>query len=525
MIVDRPMSANLAGVILAPLVVGAALIYASTRKPALPESESNVKSDFDISIWTNAIKKIASTVASGIGDGAKAVASGIGTGSKAFASGIGTGIKVIGKGTLYTVGGVVALGTGITGALLYGLAKPYRLFINNPGPQTVALRGFLLTLAQVLYVNPDDVPPELVLQILQIIIREPALNENLLDDIKRLFVDFGVSIEGIIEIGTNELYNAPLVLRPGSIVKLEGYNVVALMKYDETIIHIEKIKGSFDSPPQSQDEPLLPEPSFIDKVKSYAIENITDRLPSNSSIRTKIISALSNPESNNPNAARFVLYERIPKPITDSINNKYFNENNIFLNNHDAQVVLIKKAADNIYGTDGLLSSVTNTYKRKSQTATPINLPPLVGGNNKNKQCMQSGGRNINSAKQQETFSSIVHTYLPLYVIKVVRVMLYQHLAREQPLGPFSWKWLAADVMLTIIVYALLSGAHCIPHMSLVTVLTDASFGMIVISCAAILMNILQSDEAHETSAVAIRIDRIMAHATPWIIAVPVVLN
>jgi len=115
----------------------------------------------------------------------------------------------------------------------------------------------------------------------------------------------------------------------------------------------------------------------------------------------------------------------------------------------------------------------------------------------------------------------VAYSYVPLYIIKVSRIALYLHLANDQPMGPFSWRWLLADVVFTLIIHALLVGAGAMSWAP-GDVLTDASFGMIVVTCATLIMNMSQSDAVLDDVYAGVRIDRIVANAVPWIMLVPV---
>jgi hypothetical protein len=124
------------------------------------------------------------------------------------------------------------------------------------------------------------------------------------------------------------------------------------------------------------------------------------------------------------------------------------------------------------------------------------------------------------SIKEQALLDTL-YAYLPLYIIKTIRVLLYQHLAKDRPLGSFSWRWLVVDIILTLIVYGALVGTG-VSNLTLEAVLTDAGFGIIVITCLTVIMNMMQSDEVAGSPEAAAEIDGIIAVASPWILLVPV---
>jgi hypothetical protein len=209
---------------------------------------------------------------------------------------------------------------------------------------------------------------------------------------------------------------------------------------------------------------------------------------------------------------RFILYANTN--LIDSLKT-YFIEP--FVNDHKIQEKLIKEAVNRLRGTN---STNFNNAWRLTEKSSIIHMPPQPPAQAGGSRLKSKPKSHITPYQKQALIAKSISTYLPIYIIKGARIALYQHLAATQALGSFSWKWLLADLILTIIVYTILSSIKYMP-MSLELVLTDTSFGMIIISCATIGMNVLQPDTAHDNPATAIRIDNIVSYASPWILAIP----
>jgi hypothetical protein len=531
------MSARIAGFILAPLVVGAAIIYSSTRPPSLLLPEVNGRQTSDFNINTAALSALFTSVVGSIKNGAGIIGKGIIKGAKYTAIGIGGAVA----GSIGIGGTVVAgIGAGVTDLVV----GTYNIAQNDPGPQTVAMRAFMLALARVLYVNPDDVPPELIVKILQIKLNPTNANINdAINNMCALLTEFGTDLTGVFKMAINDNFNNesyPLLLLHGPVKNIPNYTIVAYLgdnyveigETTERVLpakkyYIEKLKEKVQNFVADARQPQylgLDSDSDSDSVSSSS-ESLSSSASSASSASSvspaspvsqvspvSAASAASLPSIN----ARLVLYAKTDTDIES--HRGYFKDNQ---STHDDQIVAIKQTVVRMRGTD---IGIPNTIWRKTQISPNISQPPLSlpmpmqmrGGAH-----IARNSRHNHKIQAPPTTLTMraIYAYIPLYIIKGARIFLYKHLAKDQPLGPYSWRWILADIILTLLIYTILSSIGMM-HFSVEAILTDASFGMVIITCATIIINMMQNTE---TTATAVRIDNLIAQAMPWILSVPII--
>lgn len=338
-------------------------------------------------------------------------------------------------------------------------ARAYAGFLDETEQaELVYIRGFARSLLDILYVNPDDVPHEDRINILELTFKKGGTSP--LEDIKAAL---GPIANGVLAVGEPTDEEEPLLLMLGDDEVPDGY----------TRVDIEMSGGK----------------------ELQILENEIDASDSESETNGVINTSVT------PKLLLCIRSEDIQytKQLTDYFQKDYFDANE-----QAAELAALKGNRPMLQRVEDY--NAMNIFKTPdpSKSVSPLSV-------------RQSGGNEVSITMH------VIKPYIPLYVIKLSRIALYQYMAIHRPFGSWSWRWLFMDVAITLAMHAVLVSLDLMPF-DLEAVLTDASFGMIVISCLTIIMNVVQpdgSDSNHEET-VAKKIDTIVSHISPYVLLVPI---